>query len=654
MGERLRHNVRKWARVKRAPLTCPYCPFAEQHSHTSRFASPASQHTLLRFPDPVSPHLAARLASPSSSPLADTTRLPTDAELLRSIGSWISSKASSSSSPSAAFVETAGGPHSPSPTGTSQIHLLRPLRLPTILIGDSNLGGISTTKSAYESLAIAGHHVDAILLFSQGRWGNAEYLAQWGQEIGVPVWGLAGLTSTSDDVWGGPPGRAATSREDEQNMRHFYQGLLYGRHRLATVEGGSETVGVVDVVRQLRQLHSSRIAELETYAGRTRESCWWPTTQHSLAKSNSDVTVIDSAYGDFFSTFNQSNAAAAQTSTSSRLSPMLDGSASWWTQALGHSYPRLALVAAQAAGRFGHVLFPMAANEPALKLAEGLIGRLPEQQQQQNPGEVATQLSGKDAGFPAPGAGWADRVFYSDDGSTGMEVALKMALASAKARYAPTALTPTSAERAAKGRGAGTLAGRADREWKVLGLKGSYHGDTIGVMDASEPSVYSNMVHWYRGRGAWIEPPSVGIVAGKPTVTIPADDCGREYEGVVSSDGRKTVTYDTLAEIYNVEQRILLADPLHKIYRTVISSWLDRVVRQEGNRFGALLLEPLVLGAAGMIFVDPLFQRTLVDVVRESEQLFALTDPPLRDAKQSINKKSSQSEWAGLPVVFDE
>jgi dethiobiotin synthetase/adenosylmethionine--8-amino-7-oxononanoate aminotransferase len=49
------------------------------------------------------------------------------------------------------IVEGAGGVHSPTPSGTSQLDALRPLRLPIFLVGDPNLGGISGTISAWES-----------------------------------------------------------------------------------------------------------------------------------------------------------------------------------------------------------------------------------------------------------------------------------------------------------------------------------------------------------------------------------------------------------------------------------------------------------------------------------------------------------------------
>lgn len=41
---------------------------------------------------------------------------------------------------------------------------------------------------------------------------------------------------------------------------------------------------------------------------------------------------------------------------------------------------------------------------------------------------------------------------------------------------------------------------------------------------------------------------------------------------------------------------------------------MDEFERNDGSVLGSLLLEPLVMGAGGMILVDPLFQRVLVQV----------------------------------------
>ena len=128
----------------------------------------------------------------------------------------------------------------------------------------------------------------------------------------------------------------------------------------------------------------------------------------------------------------------------------------------------MALAAAYAAGRYGHVLSPGIAHAPAVTLTERLLGH-------HEPCRLA------------PGRGWASRVFFSDDGSTGMEVAIKMALQSSVRRYSAEVVSPTTEARIKPGRQSASLGGRTPREWEILGLQGSYHGDTIGAMDACEP-----------------------------------------------------------------------------------------------------------------------------------------------------------------------
>jgi dethiobiotin synthetase/adenosylmethionine--8-amino-7-oxononanoate aminotransferase len=105
--------------------------------------------------------------------------------------------------------------------------------------------------------------------------------------------------------------------------------------------------------------------------------------------------------------------------------PLVDACSSWWTQGVSAALqPRLARVVGyvhafgapplcradartrgrHAAGRWGHVMYPENAHAPALGLAARLLD--------------------------GPGEGWARRTFFSDDGSTAVEVGLKMALRS--------------------------------------------------------------------------------------------------------------------------------------------------------------------------------------------------------------------------------
>ncbi|CAN0250757.1 unnamed protein product, partial [Hapterophycus canaliculatus] len=51
---------------------------------------------------------------------------------------------------------------------------------------------------------------------------------------------------------------------------------------------------------------------------------------------------------------------------------------------------------------------------------------------------------------------------------------------------------------------------------------------------------------------------------------------------------------------------------LADVYRQHIRSKMDAFEAEDGAMLGSLLLEPLVMGAGGMVFVDPLFQRVLV------------------------------------------
>ncbi|EST05206.1 Aminotransferase class-III [Kalmanozyma brasiliensis GHG001] len=606
--------------------------------HIARHSPSTRYKTLYRFSEPVSPHLAVELerrARLAEREVGQEPSPPTDEEFVRDVGRWIHAAAAETGQ-GVAYVETAGGVHSPGPSGLSQSHLLRPLRLPTVLIGSAELGGISTTRSAYESLLVAGYDVEAVLLFPSERYGNVEYLRRFfAEEHGVPVFGLGG--PNAEGVYGPPPTRNLDNAADRAAMMQFYRGLVAGHPDPPSAE--HDEGGVYSVIRHLRAKHAARIANLGSMAQRTRDTVWWPFTQHQLTRTNKEVNVIDSAHGDFFATLDQRGSAK------SLLQPVLDGSASWWTQCLGHAPQRLVLAAAHAAGRYGHVLFPNGTHEPALQLAEVLTGK----------GVEGASLESN------PGSGWADRVFFSDDGSTGMEVALKMALQSAITRYGNKASSEKAAEKAKPGQQAGYRGGRAKQEWEVLGLKGSYHGDTIGAMDACEPSVYSEAVHWYRGRGFWFDAPTVEVRNGGVVVSLQvadqdvADRMRARHLPASLAIGKKDGlifehSYASMQEVYDVESR-LRSDPLVEVYRTSIRDQLRMLTVEQGRKFGALVLEPLVMGAGGMVFVDPLYQRVLIDVCRASEDLFSLSDAPLTPPSTPLKEREG---WQGIPVIFDE
>jgi adenosylmethionine-8-amino-7-oxononanoate aminotransferase len=118
---------------------------------------------------------------------------------------------------------------------------------------------------------------------------------------------------------------------------------------------------------------------------------------------------------------------------------ILDGISSWWVNIHGHSHPRLNEALAAQACELEHVLFAGCTHRSAVELAEQLLSWLP------------------------PGL---TRIFYSDNGSTAVEAALKMAYQYWSNR------------------------GEAGRR-TFIALHHAYHGDTVGAMSASEDSVFT-------------------------------------------------------------------------------------------------------------------------------------------------------------------
>lgn len=108
----------------------------------------------------------------------------------------------------------------------------------------------------------------------------------------------------------------------------------------------------------------------------------------------------------------------------------IDGNSSIWTNIHGHNHPRLNAALVEQLGRVAHTSFLGFSNEPAARLGERLI-----------------------AAYPGDSLG---RVFYSDDGSTAIEVALKMAI-----QY-------------------WQLTGHPERA-RFLAFERAYHGDTMGA-----------------------------------------------------------------------------------------------------------------------------------------------------------------------------
>jgi len=119
---------------------------------------------------------------------------------------------------------------------------------------------------------------------------------------------------------------------------------------------------------------------------------------------------------------------------------IIDAVSSWWVNLHGHANPRIAAAIAEQARKMEHVILAGFTHEPAEKLAEGLRKWLP------------PELS---------------QLFFSDDGSTAVEVALKLSV-----QYFSNKGRPEKKE--------------------IIALEHGYHGDTAGAMSVSDDSPFTD------------------------------------------------------------------------------------------------------------------------------------------------------------------
>jgi adenosylmethionine---8-amino-7-oxononanoate aminotransferase len=160
----------------------------------------------------------------------------------------------------------------------------------------------------------------------------------------------------------------------------------------------------------------------EFISKRDQKNIWHPFTQ---AKISPPPIVITHGIKSFI-----------YTSDGKKL---FDGISSWWTNSHGHCHPYISEAIAAQAKTLEHVIFANFTHEPAVRLAELLI------------------KNNQNKKF--------SRIFYSDNGSTAVEVALKMAF-----QY---------------------WQHRKETRPYFIALKNGYHGDTFGAMAVSERSVFT-------------------------------------------------------------------------------------------------------------------------------------------------------------------
>lgn len=180
--------------------------------------------------------------------------------------------------------------------------------------------------------------------------------------------------------------------------------------------------------------------ELNELLAADKENIWHPFTP---LEGGDPPLVITSAKGVYLHTHDGR--------------AIIDGVSSWWVNLHGHSNPYIADALAKQAHTLEHVIFAGFTHEPAIKLSTNLLSILPDNQK---------------------------KIFFSDNGSTAVEVAIKIALQH--------------------------WHNQGIKKQKIIAIRGAYHGDTFGSMSVGERSIFTTPFVNHLFQADFIEFPEEG------------------------------------------------------------------------------------------------------------------------------------------------
>jgi adenosylmethionine-8-amino-7-oxononanoate aminotransferase len=144
---------------------------------------------------------------------------------------------------------------------------------------------------------------------------------------------------------------------------------------------------------------------------------------------------------------------------------LIDAISSWWCKSLGHRHPRLTAALKAQADRFEHVILANTTNDGVVALCEELLAVANRGAEERRSGGAEERQPTADGVKQAPLPRSFSKIFLSGDGSTGIEVALKMAVQFHGQTGAP-------------------------RRTRFACLESGYHGESIATMSVSDCGLY--------------------------------------------------------------------------------------------------------------------------------------------------------------------
>jgi adenosylmethionine-8-amino-7-oxononanoate aminotransferase len=363
---------------------------------------------IARFVEPVAPPLAARLAGrPMPTPRTVAANVPGSSLPL--------------------LIETFGGPLSPFTDDELQVELLKRLDRPIWLVGSSKVGAIGRMLQSRAALQSHGLDANAVILI-----GEPDAYAE--EQIGKH-WPGAKIVSLR------PP-----SEWTVEGLAYVSESQRSKLERLATAISNSDPLspgfagervrvrgaGIESDMAEKDEAFPPHPGPLPHKAGaegdnrpdllaRDRAAVWHPYT--SLGDPIDPLPVVG-ADREFLHLADGRR--------------IIDAISSWWTILHGHRHPALMQALRDATRELDHVLFAGVTHPAAVTFAEHLLRTAP----------------------------WPDgKVFYSDNGSTAVEVALKLAYQFHCHRGEP-------------------------HRTLFVGFDGGYHGDTFGPMAIGRDPVF--------------------------------------------------------------------------------------------------------------------------------------------------------------------